>query len=286
MRITIYQPQYFPRLHYFNRIFNADVFVVLSSAQYTKGLNQIENGVRKRHKSYQSDTPIRYVNGIYNLTVPTFHSGLLPINKTGIVYTENWPVKHLATIRTYYAKSPYLHNILPSLQELLSRKYESLAELNLVSTLWGIAHCLDIPLTADQLSIEIFNDLLYSVRSLRLNQIIDDSDTGIIRPQGKQKGTEWTTAICQKLGATEYYFGGTAQEAYMDINYYNKFGITPKLQEWKCPEYKQLYEDHIPFIANLSIIDLLCNLKPRDAQDLLGISKINTQYAIPDKPKN
>ena len=102
-----------------------------------------------------------------------------------------------------------------------------------------------------------------------MQKIILGSELGVERPEGLQKGTEWTTDICIKLGAKEYFHGGTAQTNYMDLNYYKSHGIIPIVQQWRCAEYRQQFNHNVPFIRNLSVIDLLCNVDKKEARSIL-----------------
>ena len=83
MRYSGIQPQYFPRLHYFARILNADIFVSRDDAQFLRK-HKYPDG--KTDKSYQAHTPIKTPSGIYLLNVPTKHEGFIPIYKTAISY--------------------------------------------------------------------------------------------------------------------------------------------------------------------------------------------------------
>lgn len=272
MRVTIYQPQYFPRLHYFNRIFNSDIFVILDTAQYVKKIVQIENNTHYRVKSYQSDTPIKLATGTYFLTVP-LKSGqsYQPINKTYISYQENWTKQHLFTVKNAYMKASVFQRLYPDVTVLLSHTYQTLSELNIATILWAIARLLNLPISADALSSEEIHKYLQK-SDIRLKKIIRVSQLAIPRPKGRQKGTEWTAAICQNLKATEYYHGGTAQSGYMQNDYYKNLGIQTILQNWQCRQYRQQFTDKIGFIQNLSILDLLFNEEWKEAQKVIGIA--------------
>jgi hypothetical protein len=268
MRVTIYQPQYFPRLHYFNRILDADIFVILDSTQYTKSLVHFDNDQKKRHKSYQADTPIQFSQGTYLLTIPIKHQGLLALNKTQIDYTHHWAPKHVSTLRSAYGKAPFFNVFFPQIKEILSKQYQSLAELNMNTILWGLSCALGFDVAVEDLSLELINRKLKQ-NKVGLSKILCDRETGVKRPDGFRKGTEWTTAICQSLGATEYLHGGTAQSGYMESDYYNMYGITPIIQNWKCQEYHQQFRDRLGFIPNLSIVDLLFNAGQERTQQIL-----------------
>jgi hypothetical protein len=268
MRITIYQPRYFPQLHYFNRILNSDVFVILDSAQYTKSLVHVTPNHRERHPSFQSDTPIKFAGGQYVLTVPVRHDGLKAINQTAVDYANTWPGKHAATIRTAYAKAGQFPCVFPSLETVIKRQYQTLADLNIASILWALSRLLDCTDSRTEPSLRSINRMVAKNRKFRLKKIIRDQLTGAFRPPGTSKGTEWTIAICQAMKATEYVYGGTAKEGYMDMEAYKKNGIRPIQQNWSCPRYPQLYTEKVGYLPNLSIIDLLMNV---DAQTAISI---------------
>jgi hypothetical protein len=266
MRITIYQPRYFPQLHYFNRILNSDVFIILDSAQYTKSLVHLTPSGKERHTSYQSDTLIKFPGGTYILTVPVKHDGLKSINETAIDYSSTWPGKHIATIRTAYGKASGFNRVFPGLDLLIRNRYKNLADLNIASICWALSILLDAPNIT--LSLDTVNKMLAKYPRVRLKKILRDAQSGVTRPNGISKGTEWTIAICQAMKATEYVYGGTAKEGYMDMEAYKKNGIRPIQQNWLCPRYTQLYTDKVGYLPNLSIIDLLMNV---DAQTAIRI---------------
>lgn len=268
MRVTIYQPQYFPRLHYFNRILTSDVFVILDSAQYTKSLVHIEGQDKKRHKSYQADAPIKTASGLFLLTVPV-KDHQLSINQTAVEYLHNWVPKHIQTMRSAYSRAPMFEPVFGQIKDLLAPKYPNLADLNTKTIIWGISALLGLSVDLGNLTFENLNKNLKKSKC-RLKKVIFDSETQVKRPEGLHKGTEWTAAICHKLGASEYFHGGTAKEGYMQADYYQKLGIKTVVQNWQCPVYLQQFSDKVGFIANLSVIDLVFNVGQKQAQKIIG----------------
>lgn len=270
MKATIYQPQYFPRLHYFNRILSADTFVILNSAQYTKSLVHLTDTGRERHKSYQSDMPIKISQGLHLLTIPIKQgNGNLQLNQTGMDYSQNWAAKHLIAIKSAYGRSPRFAEIFPQIEELLKKQYDSLSDLNTATIVWGISKLAGIDLKGENMLDMLNEKLAASAPHFTLKKVVLDSQLGVLRPEGLQKGTEWTTAILTSIGATEYYYGGTAKESYMDLSHYEKNGITPIQQNWKCDEYNQQFIQNAGFLANLSIIDLLMNTDVEEAAKII-----------------
>lgn len=269
MRVTIYQPRYFPQLHYFNRILNSDVFVLLDSAQYTKSLIHLTKLGKERHSSYQSDTPIKLSSGEFALTVPIKHNGLMPLNKTQIDYSHKWVPKHQGVIKSAYGKGQSFDNFFPQFREILLKKYDSLAELNVATIIWGISFIAKLNMDNQDITLEKLNKRLSGAKNIRLKKVIRSSEFNIQRPSGFQKGTEWTIAICQALGATEYYHGATAKDSYMELDYYKKKGIIPITQNWQGIQYDQQFSDETGFLPNLSILDLLFNVDQKEALKII-----------------
>lgn len=268
MRVAIYQPRYFPQLHYFNRAINSDVFVMLDCAQYTKALVHSVNGKKERHKSFQSDTILKLPEGVHYLTVSVKHNGLLPIGETLLDYSSDWARRHIATIASAYRKSSNFEQIFPEIEQLLKRNYQTLGELNIKTFLWGLSRLMGLGIDINDLSVEKINNHLKN-SPFRLKKIVLGSQLGVERPEGIQKGTEWTVAICKKLGASEYVHGQTAQNGYMDEDYYHKNNIELITQEWECQEYEQQFNDRVGFVSNLSIIDLLLNVAKEKATRII-----------------
>lgn len=268
MRVSIYQPRYFPQLHYFNRALESDIFVILDCAQYTKALVHNVNGEKERHKSFQSDTIIKFPEGPHFLTVSIKHNGLLPINETQLDYSQDWARKHIAAISTAYHKSKSFDQIFPQIEKILSSDYQTLGDLNIKTFLWGLACIMGLNLDPSNLNVETINEHL-ATANFRLKKIILGSELGVERPDGFQKGTQWTVAICKKLGATEYVHGETAQNGYMDEEYYKKNNIKLVTQNWGCKEYDQQFMDRAGFISNLSILDLLLNVDREKALEIV-----------------
>lgn len=267
-RLSGYQPQYFPRLHYFNRILTSDVFEISDYVQFVaKHAFPQEDGSFIRGKSYQAHTPIKLSGGEFLLTIPV-HDKLLPINKTEIDYSNDWPEKHLKSIEVGYTKALNFKKFYPEIEQVLKIKYENLAEFTLKGILWGIVRLItDDELSVREITVNSVNDLLENKSSpWRLKKIFLASESSI-KPPEKNEANDWIINLCKYAGATEYYYGGTSHAAYMDNSKLTEEGITPVLQNWKCTEYTQQYMK-LGFIPNLSIIDLVMNedLKTRQSR--------------------
>jgi WbqC-like protein len=270
MRVAIYQPRYFPQLHYFHRILDSDTFVFFDSAQFTRSIAIKNSDGKKRETTYQSETPIKLSTGKFFLTVPVKHEGLLPINKVRIDYTHAWIHRHVGTLTSAFRNAPHFTKTHSQVKKILRNKYQSLSEFNLMTILWGISELLDFNLPVEDISLEKVNQKLSKIKNVKLKKILLASTLDVPRPEGIQKGTEWTTAICVKLKADECYYGKTGALNYMNFDYYLKHGITPIAQDFVCETYPQQFEK-VPFIANLSILDLLYNVSSEKARKVLTL---------------
>lgn len=269
VRLAAYQPQYFPRLHYFARMLDADVFALSDYVQFVRAHRYpLGEGEFKRGKSYQADTPIRSSNGLLHLTVPIKHGGSLPINETRISYDKRWQEKHLYSLKTNYGGARNFAKIFPLLSQVLAYQYADLAQLNTATILLGLRWLLDNrEFGPAQLTVPAVNKLLERVRYFPLRKIVIKSQTNIAPPNGN--ATEWIIDSCQKLGANEYVCGGTAVETYLDRALFDEAGISLRQQDWSGAPYNQLFPKQ-GFMPNLSVLDLMMNVDKKQAREILA----------------
>ena len=264
MRYSGIQPQYFPRLHYFARILNADIFVSRDDAQFLRK-HKYPDG--KTDKSYQAHTPIKTPSGIYLLNVPTKHEGFIPIYKTAISYNFTWAEDHLKTIQINYSKSPNFNDIYKDLELILSNKFDTLDSLNLATISWPILYLLGKKLNKiDDLKVEKQD----SFRLTSIKKAIEADSVKDFKKFDSLSPNEKIVKLCREFGGDEDYCGGTGATAYIDHGVFEKNGIKITVQDWKCSEYPQLFTKQQEFIPNLSIIDLLMNVSREGAIKILN----------------
>lgn len=263
MRLAAYQPQYFPRLHYVNRALDSDIFVVLDSTQFTRRLRHHGPDGSSVHPSYQAHTPIRLASGRHLLTLPVRHQGTLTaIHDAQVADSATWVRQHLRTIHSGYANAPHGGDRYPEVCALLERDHADLATLNLSTLLWAISVLVDLGIPASELTIDAVNAELKGQDDVRLQRLVRSSQLAAERPDGRQQGNAWIVAMCHELGADEHLCGGTAAGNYLDEEYFLAQGIRPVLQSWQCRPYRQQFTDRHPFMPNLSVLDLVCNVDP------------------------
>jgi len=265
VRYTGIQPQYFPRLHYFARILDTDIFVIRDDCQYVSN-HKYPDG--SRGKSFQSHTPIKHSQGWYLLHVPIAHQGFRKIVDTEVDPKASWVQDQLMTIKMAYGKTTHFPLVNQQISDLLRNQYPSLAELNIATICWGLLKILGEPISKDILSLDYVNKRLAKSHPFRLKSIRRGSLLAALQ-NNKLSANEKIIAACHEVGATEDYCGGTGLAAYLDINLLKKNGISITVQDWKCREYTQQFSKKHPFIPNLSIVDLLMNVPPKEVVKIL-----------------
>lgn len=225
MIISTHQPYFIPYPGFFYKARQSDSFVILDSVQFPQGTTWIS---RNRLKNDQ---------GTLWLTVPVWKKGLglQSICDVRICNAFRWIAKHLASLKSAYARAPFFADYMPFVEDTYQAGFEKLIDLNMT-----FIHYL-----FQQLNIDTEIKLL--------------SELGI-----QTTGNQLLVDICRQLGASVYLAQPVAGK-YLDSGLFQKEGL--QIQFIKPPAwiYPQLWG---PFIANLSAFDLLFNCGPK-AQDIL-----------------
>ena len=116
--VTIHQPECFPWLGFVDKAAQADVFVLLDDAQYSK------NYFNNRNK-------VRTAQGWSWLTIPIETAG-----KASQTFAEakmgedGWRRKHLATWKQSYGSAPFGARYLPFIEDLYAQPLTKLGDFN------------------------------------------------------------------------------------------------------------------------------------------------------------
>jgi hypothetical protein len=225
MIISANQPYFCPFPGFFHKALLSDVLVILDEVQFPHGTTWIS---RNRFKNDQ---------GALWLTIPVWQKGLgeQQINKVKICYEGRWPRKHLESLKSAYGNAPYLGDHLRFIEELFTRRFERLTDLNLaiISYLMG---CLRIQ-----------------------TRLVLLSELGV-----KARATPLLIEICKAMGASAFLAQSQAKK-YLDPELFRNSGMELRFFRYVPPIYPQLWGD---FLANLSSFDLVFNSGPR-APDIL-----------------
>jgi len=221
MTVVVLQPGYLPWLGFFDQMRRADVFVYYDDVQYDT------HGWRNRNR-------IKTQQGPLWLTVPVRHSGLSKprILDVAIDARTNWARKHVASIRQAYAAAPFVKQYVPAFEEVLTRSWEQIVDLDIAVT----------ALMAEWLGVR--------------PRIERASALGI---DGGQ--TERLVSICRHFGATRYLSGSAARD-YLDVALFESHGIAVEWQDFTHPVYPQLHGEFVPYMSALDLI-LNCGAESR-----------------------
>lgn len=267
VRLGGYQPQYFPRLHYFARMLDSDIFTIAGYLQYVRRHAYLKaDGTKTNGPSYQAHTIIKTRGGAQELGVPVLHDGFQRLHHAQLDYSTPWHRKHINIIEEQYRRAPYFHEIFPDLHAILEEKHPSLAALNGATIIWGLSRLLEIPARPAEESASIVEALPRA--PFRLMNLLFLQEEIVPAPDKKagRDANDWLIDQCKKFGADEYHFGGTSACSYMDVARFRAASIALRQQDWECRAYPQ---QHGTFLSNLSIIDLLMNVAPAEARMVL-----------------
>lgn len=282
-RLSGYQPQYFPRLHYFARMLNSDIFTVSDNVQFVKNhLYPGEDGGQWRGKSYQADTPIKQSDGLHYLTVPIKHEGrgLKSMRETKVAYDRDWVENHLRTLAVSYARAKNFRQVFPQLQALLGTSYANIVDLNLATLLWGLSWILGYRDQALEVTdVSAGNRLLARPHPFRLRHLVLKSAVDIFSSQQAMDATDAILQRCKNMGIAEYYVGGTAHQAYIDDERFRQAGVRLVEQDWVGKRYEQQFPK-VGFVPNLSILDLVFNEDVDQMQRILQGEHVHEEARV------
>ena len=226
MILTAHQPVYLPWLGLFHKIALAETFVYFDQVQYLP-------------KDWMNRNKIRTKSGSIWLTVPVLRKGYRDLKTSEIEINNSidWQKKHFRSISLNYKKSPYFENYIPFFEDVYSRKWKFLGELNEYMLKWFL----------DELGIK--------VNFLNANDF---------KFQGEKSSL--ILNMCKELNASTYIFG-TLGKDYADVQEFEKNDIGLIFQNYNHPKYSQLYRE---FISHMSVIDLLFNHGPKSLEIILS----------------
>jgi len=202
------------------------------------------------------------------LTLPTKHDGRLPIHQTKPVFQKPQErLRNFRIIEQNYYQAPNYKRHATALEEIFRTPHETVADFNLASILWGLSVLFELP---EKTRLAVLDDIQRELphSDFRLKKIILFSKSHVAPPD-KGRGrdaNDWLVDACRAYAVDEYYFGGTGAESYMDFAKFENAGIALVQQEWCGTPYAQRWGTFLP---NLSILDLLMNVPPVEAREIL-----------------
>jgi hypothetical protein len=184
-----------------------------------------------QRKDFNNRNKIKTIAGPLWLSVPVESKNHFNIQicDARIIY-DGWNKKHARSLRMNYAKALFFKDYIDGLEEnLLCKQYEFLTDLNTALLVFFL----------DRLGIEI--------------PIVKASDF-----EFRGYKSDLVLDMCIGLRATTYIFGEQGRN-YADRHSFLNNGIDIRFQQYKHPQYRQLFGKFEPY---MSIVDLLFNEGP------------------------
>jgi hypothetical protein len=217
--VAISQPTYLPWLGYFQQIANSDYFVFLDNVQFERQSWQSRNRIKDNHDQ------------ILWLSVPVKSQALdTPVAEIELAYQKvNWQRKHLNSINTYLAKTPYLKDVVSLLDNVYQQQHLKLADLNIAL----------ITALCDGLGIK--------------TKLLRASDMNVSGTKA-----DLLLQIIKKLDGT-CYVANQGSRVYLEQerSRFNAQGIELTYQQWSHPIYQQKGQQ---FVSHLAWPDALAYL--------------------------
>jgi hypothetical protein len=265
IKVAIHQPNHWPYLGFFHKIIGADLFILFDTAQFSDGDYHHRNRIRNPNSE-----------GYIWLTVPIVKERR-PIREIRIkndskIKNVVWREYHRAIIDRIYQFAPKYDKHQEFLDRLYSQEWTNLIDMNrsIIDYLLDVL-CIRTPvITSSALSCEhdggVYREDAYP------DPILSDH-TSMRRIS--QHATWRIISMCQEVGADTYISGPLGRD-YMDIQLFERYGITVEFQKFLHPVYPQTFS---PFIKNLSALDYILNVESTDfcQQDPVAQSAVSSR---------
>ncbi|MDD4975394.1 MAG: WbqC family protein [Bacteriovorax sp.] len=173
------------------------------------------------------------------LTIPFTKKNYLQRPFKDLEITEKtWQIKHLNFIQNSYKKHPHYKEVMERVEFIFHKDYNLLA---------------DVVVDSMKASIELFG---IDTKIVYQSQMEYD--------RGAKKG-DLVLELLRAVGA-DSYLSGTGAQAYLDESEFGH-GIELRYNIFKHPVYSQ--KNSTEFVSGLACLDILFNLGPADARELL-----------------
>ena len=197
------------------------------------------DNIQFNKNGWQNRNKIKTAQGAALLTVPIIQKFRQQLSEVQIDTKQPWRRKHWRAIESSYQKATYFKEHGNFFRGVYERSWETLNGLN-------------------------YEILFYALKALGIKtKIVRSWDLPL-----KGEATERLVGLCKELGAKAYLTGAYATQVYLDPALFEREGIELLPQEFKCPEYPQLFPE-AGFIPELSIIDLLFNVGSESLEILM-----------------
>ncbi len=149
----------------------------------------------------------------------------------------NWRKDHFKSLYVNYKKAPHFADYADFFEDLYKKEWKYFTDLTEYMLKWFM----------QELGIKV----AFSKAS---------------QQQFEGKGSGLVLDMCKKLRADIYVFGSLGKN-YASVEQFENAGVHPYFQDYKHPEYAQLWGGFLP---SMSIVDLLFNCGPKSLEVLMA----------------
>jgi len=188
------------------------------------------DNVQFKKNEWQNRNKIKTSEGWQWLSVPVIHKFMQKISEVKINNTVWWGKKHLNALITNYSKAPFFKDHEEFFEQTYGQDWDVLVDINI-------------------------SMIEYLVKALGLSgkKLVKASEY-----ESREEPTARLVDICMQLGG-DVYLSGKDGASYMNLDEFAKEGIKVIFQDYKHPNYPQLYGSFEPY---MSVVDLLFNCGP------------------------
>lgn len=201
------------------------------------------DNVQYKKNDWQNRNRIKTAQGWQWLTVPVHYRYPQKINQVTINNSVDWKKKHLQTLISNYNRSPFFNEFKQSFEQVYSENWDYLSDLNIA--------------------------LIKRLRrafGLEQRPAVRSSDFNL-----REDPTDRLIDICHALKGDTYLAGRDGTQ-YMDLARFKQSGIQVIIQDFKHPDYPQLFQG---FQSHMSAVDLLFNCGAKSLEIIEEFNPLN-----------
>lgn len=213
--VVIHQPDFMPYLGFFQRLIQADVYIVMDNVQYVRG-----------SRTQTSRDKIKTANGEKWINVgiqkPIYKCR---IDEVMLSKEKLWRERSQNLIKENYRKADYFNEVYPYIEELYALECDRMIDFNMASI-----HMLIKLFGIDDIEIKYASELSVAGKS---NELI----INLVKAVGCHR-------YLSGVGAKNYYIPELYEEA----------GIEVEWQKFEHPVYKQQFGEFIPYLSSIDLL--------------------------------
>lgn len=215
MIVAVHQPNYLPYIGFFNKMKNADVFIIYDDAQFSRKDFHHRNRIRIPKEWKWLSVPVeKEEKAINEIKIRN------DIRISGMI----WSKYHWRQIHANYANAEFFGSYADELEKIYNTPYERLIDLNMKL-------------------------IKFLVSSFGIETVIMFSSSFGIKTSSSQKNLDLVKAV---HGDT--YLSGVGGYTYLAVSLFESEGIKISFQDFKHPIYKQNFPKFVPNMAAIDLL--------------------------------